>query len=74
MLVPQPTKEEIHLDVNTKVKFMKKMFPRNNIKAAGGTQRTFIEVLKFYNKMYGKIIMIAGSDRVSEFQKLYRQI
>ena len=58
------------LDVNTKVKFMKKMFPKNKIQAAGGTQRTFIEVLKFYNKMYGEIIMIAGSDRVSEFQKL----
>ena len=58
------------LDVKTKVKFMKKMFPANKIQAAGGTQRTFIEVLKFYNKMYGNIIMIAGSDRVSEFQKL----
>ena len=58
------------LDVNTKVKFMKKMFPKNKIQAAGGTQRTFIEVLKFYNKMYGEIIMIAGSDRVGEFQKL----
>ena len=58
------------LDVNTKVKFMKKMFPKNNIKAAGGNQRTFIEILKFFNKMYGNIIMIAGSDRVSEFQKL----
>ena len=40
------------LDVKTKVKFMKKMFPDNKIMAAGGTQRTFIEVLKFYNKMY----------------------
>ena len=58
------------LDVKTKVKFMKKMFPANKIQAAGGTQRTFMEILKFYNKMYGKIIMIAGSDRVSEFQKL----
>ena len=58
------------LDVNTKVKFMKKMFPQNNIKAAGRTERTFMEVLKFYNKMYGNIVMIAGSDRVSEFQKL----
>ena len=58
------------LDVNTKVKFMKKMFPANKIIAAGGSQRTFIEVLKFYNKMYGEIIMIAGSDRVGEFQKL----
>ena len=58
------------LDVNTKVKFMKKMFPQNNIKAAGGTQRTFIEVLKSYDKLYGNIIMIAGSDRTSEFQRL----
>jgi hypothetical protein len=49
---------------------MKKMFPANKIEAAGGTQRTFMEILKFYNKMYGKIIMIAGSDRVGEFQKL----
>ena len=58
------------LDVNTKVRFMKKMFPQNNIKAAGRTERTFMEVLKFYNKMYGEIIMIAGSDRIREFQSL----
>ena len=58
------------LDVKIKVKFMKKMFPANKIQAAGGNQRTFIEVLKFYDRIYGNIIMIAGSDRVSEFQKL----
>ena len=58
------------LDVNTKVAFMKKMFPRNNIKAAGGTQRTFMEILKFFDRMYGEVYMIAGSDRISEFQKL----
>jgi len=58
------------LDVKTKVKFMKKMFPANKIIAAGGSQRTFMEVLKFYDKMYGEIIMIAGSDRIREFQAL----
>ena len=58
------------LDVNTKVKFMKKMFPRNKIMAAGGTQRTFMEILKFYDRMYGEIIMVAGSDRIREFQAL----
>ena len=58
------------LDVNTKVAFMKKMFPRNNIKAAGGTQRTFMEILKFFDRMYGEVYMIAGSGRISEFQKL----
>ena len=58
------------LDQATKIKFMKKMFPQNKIIGAGGTQRTFMEVLKFYDKMYGEIIMIAGSDRINEFQKL----
>ena len=58
------------LDVDTKVKFMKKMFPDNNIKAAGRTERTFMEVLKFYNKIYGEVIMVAGSDRIREFQAL----
>ncbi len=58
------------LDVNTKVRFMKKMFPQNNIKAAGGNQRTFMEILKFMDRMYGNIVMIAGSDRVREFQTL----
>ena len=58
------------LDVNTKVKFMKKMFPQNKIQAAGGNQRTFMEILKFYNKMYGEVIMVAGSDRIREFQTL----
>ena len=58
------------LDQATKIKFMKKMFPQNKIIGAGGTQRTFMEVLKFYDKMYGEIIMIAGSDRIREFQAL----
>tara|TARA_B110001454_G_scaffold98128_1_gene92855 strand:- start:427 stop:888 length:462 start_codon:yes stop_codon:yes gene_type:complete len=49
---------------------MKKMFPQSNIKAAGGTQRTFMEILKFYNKIYGEVIMVAGSDRIREFQAL----
>jgi len=58
------------LSQRTKVKFMKKMFPENKIKAAGGKQRTFMEVLKFYNKIYGEVIMVAGSDRIHEFQAL----
>ena len=63
-------KQKNPLDVNTKVKFMKKMFPQNKIQAAGGNQRTFMEILKFYNKMYGEVIMVAGSDRIREFQTL----
>ena len=29
-----------------------------------------MEILKTYDKLYGNVIMIAGSDRVNEFQKL----
>ena len=58
------------LSQRIKVKFMKKMFPENKIKKAGGKQRTFMEVLKFYNKIYGEVIMVAGSDRIAEFQAL----
>ena len=49
---------------------MKKMFLQNKILVAGGNQRTFMEILKFYDKMYGDIIMVAGSDRIREFQAL----
>jgi len=58
------------LDQNSKIKFMKKMFKGSNIKPAGGNQRTFMEILKTYDKLYGNVIMIAGSDRINEFQKL----
>ena len=46
------------------------MFKGANIKSAGGNQRTFMEILKTYDKMYGKVVMIAGSDRIKEFQNL----
>ena len=29
-----------------------------------------MEILKFYNRMYGEIIMVAGSDIIKEFQTL----
>ena len=58
------------LDQTNKIKFMKKMFKGSNIKPAGGNQRTFMEILKTYDKLYGNVIMIAGSDRINEFQKL----
>ena len=58
------------LDQSTKIKYMKKMFKGTNIKAAGGNQRTFMEILKTYDKIYGNVVMIAGSDRINEFQKL----
>ena len=58
------------LDQNNKIKFMRKMFKGSNIKPAGGNQRTFMEILKTYDKLYGNVVMVAGSDRVNEFQRL----
>tara|TARA_B100001996_G_scaffold241182_1_gene186504 strand:- start:347 stop:1741 length:1395 start_codon:yes stop_codon:yes gene_type:complete len=58
------------LDQNVKIRYMKKMFKGSNIKPAGGNQRTFMEILKTYDRIYGNVVMVAGSDRVNEFQKL----
>jgi dephospho-CoA kinase len=59
------------LDVDTKVKYLKKMFPGINFKAANEDVRTFIEMAaKLSEEGYKNLIMIAGSDRIDEYQKL----
>ena len=59
------------LDVDTKVKYLKKMFPGINFKAANEDVRTFIEMAtKLSEEGYKNLIMIAGSDRIEEYQKL----
>ena len=60
------------LDYNTKIKVMRKMFPaygRNIIKDKSIKQ--IFEVLDMlHNQQYNRLIMVAGSDRVSEFKQL----
>lgn len=63
-------KKKNPLDVNTKVAWAKKMFPGANIVAANEQIRTFIEMLIALNKKYKTLYLIAGSDRVPEYQKL----
>ena len=59
------------LDVDTKVKYLKKMFPGINFKAANEDVRTFIEMAaKLSEEGYKNLVMIAGSDRIDEYQKL----
>lgn len=59
------------LDVDTKVKYLKKMFPGINFKAANEDVRTFIEMAaKLSEEGYRNLVMIAGSDRIEEYQKL----
>lgn len=58
------------LNVKDKVYFLKRMFPSVNFMAAGNNTRTFIEVAKELNKKYKSIVMVGGSDRVSEFKRI----
>jgi hypothetical protein len=59
------------LDVSTKVKYLKKMFPSVHFEAANDDVRTFMEMAgKLYDAGYQNFILVAGSDRVAEYQKL----
>ncbi len=58
------------LDVDTKVKWAKQMFPRVNIKAANSDIQTFIDMAAALNTVYSVLYLVAGSDRVPEYQKL----
>ena len=59
------------LDQSTKIRYMKKMFPKfkkNIIKSLG---KTALEIAsEIYDKGYEKIVMVVGSDRVREFKSI----
>lgn len=57
------------LSVDRKIHYLKLMFPNTNFAGASDEQRSFFEVAKALNKRYKNLIMVAGSDRVAEFQK-----
>ena len=59
------------LDYKSKIKYMKKIFPAHASNIVDGPARTAIDVaVDVFNDGYTDLIMIAGSDRVGEFQKL----
>ncbi len=59
------------LDYKTKIKYLKKMFPAHARHIADTPARTAIDVaVDVYDEGYTELIMVAGSDRVGEFQKL----
>ena len=65
-------KKKNPLDYDTKIKYMRKMFPRfaRNIIMTKDV-RTAIDVCSFlYNKGYAEVKMVVGSDRVKEFDIL----
>jgi len=59
------------LDYKQKIKYLKKIFPAHASHIADTPARTAIDVaVDAYDDGYTDLIMIAGSDRVGEFQKL----
>jgi phosphopantetheine adenylyltransferase len=58
------------LTVDKKVHYLNLMFPSTHFVAANEQERTFIEAVKNLNKRYKNIIMVAGSDRVPEYEKI----
>lgn len=58
------------LTVEKKVQYLNLMFPNTHFVAANPNERTFIEAAKMLNKKYKNLIMVAGSDRITEYQKI----
>lgn len=58
------------LPVDKKVHYLDLMFPNTRFVAANDNVRTFIEAAKELNKKYKNLIMVAGSDRVPEYEKI----
>jgi nicotinic acid mononucleotide adenylyltransferase len=63
-------KKKNPLTVDKKVKYLKLMFKGMNFVAANDEERTFLEAVKSLNSKYKNLIMVAGSDRVAEYDKL----
>ena len=60
------------LDYTTKVKYMRKMFPRHarSIVLDNSIKNIFDILVKLYDQGHNKVNMVVGSDRVQEFEAL----
>lgn len=58
------------LAVDKKIHYLNLMFPGTHFVAANAQERTFVEAIKNLNKKYKSLIMVAGSDRVPEYEKI----
>ena len=61
-------KKKNPLTVDRKLHYLKLMFKGFNFIAANQNERTFLEAVKSLNKKYKNLIMVAGSDRVAEYE------
>ena len=54
-----------------KIKYMKKMFPKYKRNIVASTGKTALAIAsELYSKGYTNLVMVVGSDRVQEFQKI----
>jgi len=73
IFVSQSTdKKKNPLDYKTKVKYMRKMYPKHARSVMLDTKmKTIFDVLvKLYDQGYNKVNLVAGSDRVTDFEVL----
>jgi len=74
IVVPSRTqdKKKNPLDADTKISYLRKMFPQHSEKIVNDAQnRTIFDVLKkAHNDGYTNVKIYGGADRVSDFQKL----
>lgn len=63
------------LDYESKIKFMRKMFPRSarNIILDSKVRNVFDIMTSLYSKGFSKVTMVVGSDRVKEFESLAKK-
>ena len=62
------------LDYNTKVKYMKRMFPKHSRNIQSGNTRTAIDAaVKLHDEGFKNLTMVVGSDRVKEFNDLLKK-
>ncbi len=74
MVYPSQTKDSKKnpLDHSTKVKYMRKMFPRHAraVQLDKSVKNVFDILVKLYDQGFNRVNMVVGSDRVSEFEAL----
>jgi len=60
------------LDFDTKVKYLRKMFPRHarNIMSDSNVKTVFDIATKVFDQGYNSVTMVVGSDRLTEFETL----
>jgi len=58
------------LSPEDKVRFAKKMFPNVNVMGATPELSTIFSWLKHWNGTYDKLVLVCGSDRVPDFEKI----